>query len=313
MPALSLAFPGTSIDPNDVMGPDRLDKRRLARAFERAAAGYEGQAVLQRTVAERMIERLSLTKLVPRWVLDGGAGTGYGGRLLDERYRLRGLVALDLAWGMLREARRHGPRLLSCWRYVCGDLERLPLRPASFDLVFCNLSFQWCNDLELALDEIKRVLVPNGLLMFSTLGPDTLWELRASWAAADRFIHVHGFLDMHDVGDAVIRAGFGGPVLDVERFSLTYSDALGVMRDLKLLGAANVAQDRRRGLTGKGLLERVRNAYESYRFEGRLPATYEVVYGHAWAPGPGDRPQDGSTVASFPIDALRGSWKRGAG
>jgi malonyl-CoA O-methyltransferase len=115
---------------------------------------------------------------------------------------------------------------------------------------------------------------------------------------------------MHDIGDALIRAGFGGPVLDVERFTLTYTDVLDLMRDLKLLGAVNVAQDRRRTLTGKGKLARVLSAYEAYRCEGRLPATYEVVYGHAWVPEPGQRRQDGSTVASFPVDALRGSRRR---
>lgn len=300
----------TTMSPRDA-APPRLDKRRLAAAFDRAAADYERQAVLQRTVAERMVERLALFKLAPRWVLDAGTGTGYGARLLTQRYRLEGLVALDLSQGMLRAARGLAPRLFSRQRFVRGDLERLPLRAGGFDLVFSSLSLQWCNDLDRVFRELKRVLATNSLLLFATLGPDTLIELRRSWAAGDLGTHVHNFLDMHDIGDALVRAGFSGPVLDVERFTLTYTDVLDLMRDLKLLGAVNAAQDRRRALTGKGRLARVVSAYEAYRSEGRLPATYEVVYGHAWVPEPGQRPQDGSTVVTFPVDALRGSWRRG--
>jgi malonyl-CoA O-methyltransferase len=141
---------------------------------------------------------------------------------------------------------------------------------------------QWCNDLNAALAEVRRVLKPSGFFTFSTFGPDTLKELRAAWSAADGYSHVNRFLDMHDVGDALARNGLMEPVLDVDRVQLTYPDALALMRDLKAIGAHNVTSGRARGLTGKARLRKMTEAYESFRREGRLPATYEVVYGAAW-------------------------------
>jgi malonyl-CoA O-methyltransferase len=160
--------------------------------------------------------------------------------------------------------------------------------------------------------EFKRVLKPNGLLMFSTFGPDTLKELRSSWAEIDKRTHVHTFFDMHDIGDALIRAGLSGPVLDVEHFTLTYKDLHALMHDLKVLGASNVSMGRHRGLTGKTTLVKVAQAYERYRRDGVLPATHEVVYGHAWAPEHGARPQDGSTVATFPVARLTRTRRKGS-
>jgi malonyl-CoA O-methyltransferase len=284
--------------------PYHLDKQRLAAAFDRAAARYEDRAVLQNIVAERMDERLDFVKLEPDWILDGGAGTGFATRLLTKRYREARVLALDLSHNMLLEARRRASQPWSREYYLRGDLESLSIASASVDMVFSNLALQWCNDLDRAFRECLRVLKPNGLFMFSTFGPDTLKELRASWAALDDKTHVHAFFDMHDIGDALIRAGFSGPVLDVEHLTLTYPDVHAVMRDLKDIGAVNVALGRRRGLTGKRHLTAVREQYEQYRREGVLPATYEVVYGHAWAPEPHTRPQDGSTVSAFPISKL---------
>ena len=284
--------------------PYRLDKQRLAVAFDRAASRYEERAVLQNTIAKRMANRLDLFKLQPAWILDGGAGTGFGARLLTKRYREARVLVLDLSHAMLIKARRRAPRLWSRERYLRGDLEHLPIASASVDMVFTSLALQWCNDLDRAFRECRRVLKLNGLFTFSTFGPDTLKELRTSWAAVDDKPHVHAFFDMHDIGDALIRAGFSGPVLDVEHLTLTYSDVHAVMRDLKDIGAVNVSLGRRRGLTGKRNLTALRKQYEQYRRNGVLPATYEVVYGHAWAPDPHTRPQDGSTVASFPISKL---------
>ena len=287
----------------------RLDKKRLVAAFNRAAPSYDRHAVLQQTVAMRMLERLALVKITPRRVLDAGAGTGYAAGLLRRTYRPEALVAFDIAHGMLRQARRHAPSFLSRQVYLCGDVERLPLAAKSIDLAFSNLSLQWCNDLDRVLEEFSRVLTTQGLLMFSTFGPDTLGELRASWAKVDKRVHVHGFADMHDIGDSLIRAGFSGPVLDVERFTMTYPDAYALMRDLKTIGAVNAAQGRHRGLTGKGQLTALVNEYERFRCDGVLPATFEVVYGHAWVPEAGVRAQDGSTVAAFPIEQLRSAIK----
>lgn len=292
--------------------PYRLDKRGIAQAFDRAAAGYEQQAVLQRTVAERMVERLEVVRIKPNWVLDVGGGTGYAARLLSKRYPHARILLLDLSHEMLLEARRRAPRFFSHERYVQGDAEALPLSAASADMIFSSLTLQWCNKLDQVFREFRRILKVDGLVMLSTLGPDTLKELRRSWAEVDDDPHVHAFVDMHDLGDALIRAGFSSPVLDVERFTLTYKDLYALMRDLKALGASNRSMARRRGLTGKTSLAKLQQGYEHHRREGLLPATYEVVYGHAWVPEQDTRPQDGSTVATFPLAELRRSRREHA-
>lgn len=285
--------------------PYRLDKRRVARTFNRAAAGYDAAAVLQHTVGARLTERLSLFRLDPELILDLGSGTGRGARALLGRYRHARLLALDLALEMLRHGRASEPRWFSRQRPICADAERLPLAAASIDLLYSNLTLQWVNDLDATLEEFRRVLKPGGLLLFTTFGPDTLMELRQSWAAVDAAVHVSAFLDMHDVGDALVRSGFSSPVLDVERITLTYADVGDLLRDLTRIGARNAALGRSRAVTGRAAFRRLAEAYERYRDGGRLPATHEVIYAHAWAPQPGERPQDGSTVAAFPFERLR--------
>jgi len=266
-------------------GIPRLDKRRVARSFDAAAGDYDQNAALQNEVGSRLVERLDLMRIDPTRILDIGAGPGRMARLLAGRFAQARVLSLDLAHGMLVQSRRRAPRFFSRHDFVCGDLEALPLPDACADLVYSNLALQWCNDLDAACGEMARVLRPGGLVLFTTLGPDTLRELRASWAAADAHVHVNDFIDMHDVGDALIRAGLAEPVMDVEYFTLTYGHADEVMRELKRLGAHNALARRMRGLTGKGRLQRAREAYEQFRGEdGRLPSTYEVVYGHAWAP-----------------------------
>jgi malonyl-CoA O-methyltransferase len=173
-------------------------------------------------------------------------------------------------------------------------------------MIFSNLSLQWCNDLGQVLSEFCRVLKPGGLLMFSTFGPDTLKELRESWSKVDQYSHVNAFMDMHDIGDALVRARFANPVMDVERYMLTYPDLDKLMRDLKNIGAHNVMAGRPHGLTGKGRLRRLIAAYEAYRKEGILPASYEIVYGHAWAPETTVQQKAQGGVVKIPLASLRG-------
>lgn len=258
------------------------DKRRLRAQFERAASTYDAAAVLPRTVADRLLERLDVVRLRPGRVLDAGCGTGYCTRALARRYRRARVVGLDLAHGMASHARRNAG-WFSRARFVCGDAERLPFADASFDMVLSSLMLQWC-DPAAVFPEFLRVLRPEGLLMFTSLGPDTLQELRAAWRHADSRAHVHDFPDMHDVGDALVRAGFADPVMDVERYTLTYPDVQAMGRDLRALGGQNAQPARTRGLTGRGCYSGFRSAYEAMATEGRIPATWEVVYGHAWAP-----------------------------
>lgn len=273
-----------------------IDKRQARRAFSRAAATYDTAAVLQHEVADRMIERLDYVRLQPRRILDVGCGTGRAAEALVRRYPGAEVVALDFALPMLERTRRRG-RWLRRPRCLCGDMDRLPLAAQTFDLVFSNAAIQWSADPAAAIGEMHRVLRPGGLLMFSSFGPDTLRELRAAWRSIDGTPHVHDFLDMHHYGDMLVAAGMVDPVMDVERLTVTYSDVSALMRDLKAIGANNAASGRARGLTGPGRLRALKAAYESFRdAEGRLPATYEVIHGHAW--GAGQRRQGGAVWVS---------------
>ncbi len=274
-------------------------RRDVRASFERAAASYDAAAVLQHEVGHRLLGRLEWMRLAPRTIADLGCGTGRQTAGLGARYPEAGVVALDLAEGMLREARRCDPGgNAAAW--VCGDLAELPFADRSVDLLFSNLALQWCLDPGAVFAELRRVLRPGGLLLFSTFGPDTLGELRASWAEVDGRNHVNAFFDLHDLGDALVRARLADPVMDCEHLTLTYPDVVTLMRDLKAIGAHNVTAGRPRGLTGRRALATLADAYATFRRpDGTLPATYEVVYGHAWR-SPAD-----SGEATVPAAALR--------
>ena len=272
--------------------PPQFDKRLIRRSFERAAASYDAAAVLQHEVCKRMNERLDLIKHQPATLLDAGSGTGNALPALRARYPQARLVAFDLAFTMLQRGRE---RIATPWwksvlkqkgGAVCGDIEQLPLASGSVDMVWSNLALQWMNDPDKAFGEFHRVLAPGGLLMFSTFGPDTLKELRTAFASVDQHTHVSRFIDLHDIGDILVKRGFADPVMDMEPFTLTYSDVRALMHDLKAIGAHNVTHDRPPGLTGRARLAAVMAAYEPQRRDGKLPATFEVVYGHAWKPLP---------------------------
>jgi malonyl-CoA O-methyltransferase len=287
-----------------------IDLAAVRRSFDRAAGGYDEAAVLQAEVRGRLLERLDYVNLEPEVILDVGCGTGHSSRALKDRFPAARLIALDLAEGMLTETAKR-----QSWRRrfarVCGDIMRLPLADASIDLAFSNLTLQWCPDPDVAFAELRRVLRPRGLLNFTTFGPDTLIELREAWAQADGHTHVSRFADMHELGDGLVRTGLAEPVMDVERFTLTYTDVLGLMRDLKAIGAHNAAAQRPRGLTGRGRLRAMEAAYELRRRDGVLPATYEVVFGQAW--GPAGKPTRGRRSGEFSIaPAAIGRMKRGA-
>lgn len=270
---------------NDIHRQDdfSLDHRQLRASFERAARGYDAAAVLQREIGTRLRERLELTTLKPARILDMGCGTGGQLRALSKHYPAAQVCGADLALNMLIAGRR-ALGWFNRKPLVCTDVAHLPFAATSFDLAYSNLMLQWCDDPERVFRELRRVLQPHALLLFSTFGPDTLKELRSAWQAVDGFNHVNRFIDMHDIGDALIRAGFVEPVMDVEHMTLTYADLHTLMRDLKSIGAHNVTHGRSRGLYGRKCMQQLMQAYERFRREGRLPATYEVVYGTAWTP-----------------------------
>lgn len=280
-----------------------LDKRRVRRQFDNATGTYDGAAVLQRTVADRLVGRLDVVRSRPAAILDAGCGTGYCTRALARRYRRARITGIDLARTMAVAARRNAGWFARS-RFVNADAERLPFPDACFDMVLSNFMLPWC-DPATVFAETLRVLRPDGLFAFTSVGPDTLQELRAAWRQADPDAQWHPFLDMHDLGDALVHAGFVEPVMDVERFTLTYADVPALLRDLKALGFGNALQARRRALTGRSRFSRFRAAYEAKVTDTRLPATWEVVYGHAWAP---HRLRGGRPV--IPINPVRTTGAR---
>jgi malonyl-CoA O-methyltransferase len=286
----------------------QLDRAQVRRNFSRAAATYEQHDALQREVQQQLLERLAFYLETPARVLDVGAGTGRGSALLKQRYPKAQVIALDLAVPMLRAAKQH-VSWLKPFQRVCASATELPLPDHSVDVLYSNLCFQWIDNLPLLFGECARVLRPGGLLAFSSFGPDTLKELRAAWATVDQHSHVGRFLDMHDVGDAMLAAGLRDPVLDVNRYTLTYSEPRALLRELQGLGATHADTARERTLTGKSHYRKMLAAYETMRVDGRIPSTWEVVTAHAWGPAPGQarRTPGGGDIASFSIDKLRGS------
>ncbi len=260
-----------------------LDKAHVRRSFDRAASTYDLAAVLQRRIADEMIERLGVIKFEPQLICDVGCGTGYALRRLQRVYRRATVMGVDLAPEMLSRSRRRR-RWFRATPLAAGDAESLPLQDRCTDMVFSSATLQWCEPSR-TFAEFARILSPGGLLMFSTFGPDTLQELREAWGGVDLDVHIHNFIDMHDIGDALVRSGFEIPVVDVDHVTMTYASVRDALQDLKQLGSHNASVRRARGLTGKQRYARFCRNLEGYRdSDGRLPCTYEVIYGHAWAP-----------------------------
>ena len=281
-------------------GDYTIDKRQVRAAFDRAADHYDEHAVLQHEVGERLRERLEMIRLQPQIIIDAGAGTGRQSAALRQRYADATVYSLDLSPVMLRQARQQ-----AATTGICADLEQLPLATHSVDLLFSNLTVQWIQDYDRLFREINRVLKPGGLLLYSSFGPDTLIELRSAWAAVDSQVHVNAFMDMHDVGDAMVRSGLADPVMDMEHIRLTYPDAWQLMRELKHIGAHNGTAGRNHALTGKQKLRAMIAAYERFRQDGRLPATYEIIYGHAWGSGRVPQTMDADGAVGIPLHQLR--------
>jgi malonyl-CoA O-methyltransferase len=267
-----------------------IDARAARRRFDRAAPTYAGAARLESDVGARMLERLDYVRLAPVRILDAGSGVAPQATALMRRYAGAHLVAIDFSLAMLRQARVLG------WRArlrgarppaaVCASLERLPFAAGSMQLVWSNMALHWVAEPRAVLAEFQRVLAPDGLLMFSTLGPDTLQELRAAAGAA----RVHRFADMHDLGDWLVGAGFAAPVMDRETINLAYRDMTSLLADLRASGQTNARADRPRGLAGKALRAALARA--------GARATYEVLYGHAWK-GALRKTADGRSIVQF--------------
>jgi len=286
-----------------------LDKNAIRRSFDRAASSYDHHAVLQREVESRLLERIEFQRVDPEFILDLGCGTGSASRLLTDRYPQAMVLALDWAPAMLVKTRvgQGTGSDSACGPYpFCADMHAVPLAARSVDLVFSNLALQWSYDLPVVFREFRRIMKADAMLVFTCYGPDTLYELKQAWREVDDFQHVNDHPDMHDIGDELMAAGFREPVMDAERLTLDYPDVMSLMRDLKGIGAHNAASQRFRGLTGKNRMNVLLMAYEQFRRNDRYPASYEVIYGAAFAPTEGQPVKTpGGDVATFSVDALR--------
>lgn len=296
-----------------------FDARQVRRAFSRAAAGYDAAAQLQQATEARLLESLDylddpgLQRTPPQRVLDLGSGTGRASLAMQKRWPKAQLVSLDLALPMLRQARaaaKRGGGWLSnpfarAPQQVCADARALPLAEASIDVLFSNLCLQWVEDLDAVFAEFRRVLRPDGLLLVSTFGPETLWELRDAFAQADEAPHVSPFVDIAGFGDALVRAGFHQPVLDREEQRTHNHDLPALMRGLRAIGATNALHARRASLTGRSRFAAAARAYEAHRDAQGLPATWEVISAMAWAPAAGTPIRhDGIDIAAVPVSRI---------
>jgi malonyl-CoA O-methyltransferase len=282
----------------------RIDARAARRSFARRLT--VDADVLASEVSRRMAERLLLIRLDPRRAIDAGCGLGEAHRLLHQRFPRVHVIALDLVPERVVRARS-----LDRWRkrvstltgrrrvsYLCADLRALPFADASASLVWSTLALSWAPDILAALREWQRVLEFGGLVMFATYGPDTLKELRAAFEQAGERLRVHSFADMHDIGDMLVAAGFADPVMDTDWLTLTYDKLEGLVLDLRMTGQTNALAARPRGLLSPRKWEAVRAAYPVSRGDGRLAATFEIVYGHAWKARP-TRLADGRSIVRF--------------
>lgn len=249
------------------------------RIFNRSAKTYSAAAVLPREIGTALCERLDFIRIDPKTILDIGAGTGFISQQLQQRYSPAQVIALDLASLRLQEI--DGKQITK----ICADAHTLPLANDSMDLIVSNLCLSWCQtELDSVFNEWQRVLKPGGTLLFTCFGPDTLQELKTSFHASDDLIHVPHFIDMHDIGDSLTRSDWQDPVLDVEHLTLTYASVKQLLHDVKLQGLNTFQMPTRKTLTGKMRWQRMINAYEEFRIDGRIPAHVEVTFGYAIAP-----------------------------
>lgn len=283
-----------------------VDRRQVGRRFSRIASRYDAGDFFAREVDRRMQERLDFVNIEPARILDLGCSRGASLSSLGLRYPTAQLIGLDLVPKMFKpvqSARAGWQRWLGLGKqggphYLAADAAKLPLKSRSTAVVWSNLLLHWLDDPLPALAEAHRVLEVGGLLMFSTLGPDSLKELRAAFA--DGYAHTQRFIDMHDLGDMLVGCGFADPVMDMEVITLTYNDLDALFAELKAAGSRCAMNARRHGLTGRRTMQAMREAYEKSRRDGKLPATFEVIYGHAWKTAPKLTP-DGRAIVRFDL------------
>jgi len=280
----------------------------VCATFDRVAERYNLHAALEQEVSSRLLERLEFQRLVPQRIIDLGAGTGRSARALKRQFPRAEVIALDVSLAMCRKAQRQSG-FFRPLRPVCADLAQLPLSGRCADLLFSNLAMQWRTDFAALAAGFRRVLKTGGLLLFSTLGPGSLQEFRDMRELAGQnqsaISPVRSFPDMHDIGDALLAAGFAEPVVDSQIITTEYRDFARLLADLEWTGATSHFADWPQWTAATGLLA---TRYEQLRRQGSLPVTWEIVFGAAFGPPEGQpiKTSDGD-VAAFSVESLRGS------
>jgi len=269
--------------------------------FDRLADCYDRHAALEQEVGRRLLERCGFQRRPPQRILDLGCGTGAGCEALKRHFRRAQVIGLDAAPAMLTRLRRRAT-LLRPLRPVCGDIARLPFARASLDLLFSSMALHWSPDLTVLFDECRRVLHPDGMLLFATLGPGSLGELDEAWAEAGSSASLAPLPDLMQIGDALMAAGFREPVMDMERITVQYSGLAALTRELECTGVSRLIGGWAEWQVLRQPLERV---LQSRRVAGRIPVTFEIVYGTAFGPPEGQprRTAEGE-IATFSVDSL---------
>ena len=265
----------------------KISKGAVKATFSKSVNTYDDAAVLQREVLARLLERAKSLSSQADCLLDLGSGTGLAREELQSHFNANIHVELDIALPMLLFANTNVPKRNCMW--VCSDAESLPFKAESFDLIFSASMLQWCNDIANVFRDCLRTLCPDGLFIFSLFGPETLQELRHCFAEEDPNPRVISFCDMHVIGDQLVQAGFHAPVMEAETMTVEYQDPMQLLQDLKSTGATNKLTNRSRGLLTKRRLNAVLRRYQHFRLpNGRYPATYQIMFGHAWKHASGD-------------------------
>lgn len=250
----------------------------ICNSFNKHAKDYQKAAAVQIEIGTRLFNRLDYFKFQPAKILDLGCGPGYFSDLLHKKYPNAEIISLDIAIDMLQQAKLQSH--VKQDRLINADAGNLPFGAESFDLIFANQVIHWIEPMQKAFVEIFRVLKLDGLLLFSTLGPNSLYELKNAWASVDAYAHTHDFLDMHDIGDMLLAANFADPVVDSEYITVRYPSQASMLKSIKSQGVRNISPDRKKGLTTPGLLKEFEQALPKTQ-DNKYPLTYEVVYGHA--------------------------------
>lgn len=286
------------------MEPFLSHLQHIRDTFERIAPGYDTHAALEKEVCGRLLEKAAFNRLPPHTILDLGCGTGFAATALRRSFRKARVVGLDRSMAMLQKMRR-GSGLIRPIRAVRGDIGALPFAARSAEMVVSNLASYWCPDPMAMFSEFRRVLLPDGMLLFSTFGPGPMKELRSAWSAVDTSVEFPEFPDLLEIGNALVAAGFREPVMDVDNITLSYPDLGALFRELESTGTSLLVRGWEKGPAQRNALE---NAYAPYLANGKYPLSFEIVYGVAFGPREGQPMKTPSgDVATFSVEALKRS------